>query len=126
VFAVPGSPLDPRARGANELLRQGATLVEDAGDVLRVLDALPGFAEDADPRPALRPAPDPRPTVNTVEYGSEALHLRLEALLSPTPTAINALAREAGAPVQAVMAALTELAVAGRVELAPGNLATRL
>ncbi len=126
VFAVPGSPLDPRARGANELLRQGATLVEDAGDVLRVLDALPGFAEDAAPRLALRPAPDPRPAVNTVEYGSEALHLRLEALLSPTPTAINALAREAGAPVQAVMAALTELAVAGRVELAPGNLAIGL
>src|SRR5665213_2249616 len=50
VFAVPGSPLDPRARGANDLLRQGATLVEEADDVLRVLDTQPGMAA---PEPCL-------------------------------------------------------------------------
>jgi DNA processing protein len=121
VFAVPGAPGDPRARGTNDLIRQGATLVEDATDVLRVLDALPGFAEDD--APARPRAP---PTVNTVDYGPEALHERLQSLLSPTPTPINALARDCGAPMPAVLAALAELALAGRVELAPGNLAIGL
>ena len=45
VFAVPGSPLDPRARGANSLLRQGATLVEEAADVIDVLDAQASLGE---------------------------------------------------------------------------------
>ncbi len=121
VFAVPGSPLDPRARGANDLIRQGATLVEDAADVLRVLEALPGFAEADTPM-----APRPRPTAVTVDNDLGALHERLETLLSPTPTPINVLARESGAPVPEVLAALAELAVAGRVELAPGNLAIAL
>jgi DNA processing protein len=120
VFAVPGSPLDPRSRGANELLRQGAVLVEEADDVLRVLDALPGFAED-EPTPGyqVRDSSD-------AEGDTEPLYALLEQLLSPTPTQINALAREAGAPVSAVLAALTELALAGRVELTPGGLAVRV
>lgn len=123
VFAVPGSPFDPRSRGANELLRQGATLVEEAEDVLRVLNALPGLAEQDEPRPVWAVAAGPG---SEAEPGEEALIEVLDALLSPTPTPINVLAREAGAPVSAVLAALTELALAGRVELAPGNLAIRL
>ena len=126
VFAVPGSPLDPRARGTNDLLRQGATLVESTEDVLRVLAALPGVAEEQsagrtyrEPRVAGRA--DMLPAAD-----GEALHVILDALLSPTPTPINILARDAGAPVAAVLAALTELALAGRVELAPGNMAIKL
>jgi DNA processing protein len=122
VFAVPGSPLDPRSRGTNDLLRQGATLVEEADDVLRVLDALPGFSEDEPARPAfLGTNHGPAAPAET-----EALREMLGALLSPAPTPINTLARETGAPVSAVLAALTELALAGRVELAPGNLAIGL
>jgi DNA processing protein len=126
VFAVPGSPLDPRARGTNDLLRQGATLVEGPDDILRVLSAAPGGAEV---EPAW--APD----VGDAHAGwlsdatpadEDALHATLDGLLSPTPTPINALARDAGAPVSEVLAALTEMALAGRVELAPGNLAVRL
>ena len=45
VFAVPGSPLDPRSRGTNDLIRQGATLVEEAADVIRVLEAQSSVAE---------------------------------------------------------------------------------
>jgi DNA processing protein len=123
VFAVPGSPMDPRARGTNDLLRQGATLVEAADDVLRVLAALPGVSEKEPARPvysAARPA-EVRPAADT-----DALHAILDELLSPTPTPINALARDAGAPVSAVLAALAEMALAGRVELAPGNLAIKL
>lgn len=122
VFAVPGSPLDPRSRGTNDLLRQGATLVEEAADVLRVLDALPGFSEPESPASAFAGRGDGPSGQEDVD----ALRATLESLLSPAPTPINALARETGAPVSAVLAALTEMALAGRVELAPGNLAIGL
>ena len=118
VFAVPGSPLDPRARGPNDLLRNGAVLVEDAQDVLAVLDSLPGFTE---------PAPEAfEPPPNRDEPGETALRADLESLLSPVPTPINVLARETGAPVSRIMAALSELEIAGRAELLPGGLVAAL
>jgi DNA processing protein len=126
VFAVPGSPLDPRSRGTNDLLRQGATLVEGVEDVLRVLVALPGLAEAAPVRP-VSPEARTRPidaTASAPDGG--ALPAILDGLLSFTPTSVNVLARDADAPVSAVLAALTELAIAGRAELAPGNLAVKL
>lgn len=113
VFAVPGSPLDPRARGTNDLLRQGAYLVEEADDVLRVLDTHRGFDE---PGPPLAPDEDPEPL-------NEATAQRLESLLSLTPTRLDDLARDAGASPAAVAAALVELALAGRAELLPGGYA---
>jgi DNA processing protein len=126
VFAVPGSPLDPRARGTNDLIRQGATLVEGVEDVLRVLTALPGVAE-AEPASAVAAEPrGPRVDATVAAADADALPAILDALLSFTPTPVNVLARDAGAPVSAVLAALTELALAGRAELAPGNLAIKL
>jgi DNA processing protein len=117
VFAVPGSPLDPRARGANDLIRQGATLVEDAGDILRVLDGHPGLGEPEVLRYGERlfdPEPDPE---------TDAVRAEVLALLSPTPVPIDELARTVGAPVGLVLAALTELALAGRAEVQAGGLA---
>jgi DNA processing protein len=113
VFAVPGSPRDPRSRGANELLRQGAWLVEEAEDVLRVLDAGAGLREHEPP-----PAPPP-----AAWEAADGLAIRLEALLSATPVSVDALVRDAGASPAAVSAALMELALAGRAELLPGGLA---
>src|SRR5665213_86831 len=115
VFAVPGSPLDPRARGANDLLRQGATLVEEADDVLRVLDTQPGMAA---PEPATYAC---RETPGDVE--TDELRAVLAQLLSPTPISIDELARAAGAPTPSILAALMELSLAGRAELLPGVLA---
>jgi DNA processing protein len=126
VFAVPGFPLDPRARGTNDLIRQGATLVEGAEDVLRVLTALPGVAETETAGPASPQENQPRIEAASWEPGPDDLPAILDALLSFTPTPVNVLARDAGAPVSAVLAALTELALAGRAELAPGNLAIKL
>jgi DNA processing protein len=112
VFAVPGSPRDPRSKGANELLRQGAWLVEEAEDVLRVLDANVGLRE-----------PEP-PTAPPVAWeDADGLATRLEALLSATPVTLDALVRDAAASPAAVSAALMELALAGRAELLPGGLA---
>ncbi len=126
VFAVPGSPLDPRARGTNDLLRQGATLVESADDVLRVLAALPGVAEEQPSGPVYHEEGGASRSHAPSAPVADALHAILDELLSLTPTPINALARDAGAPVSAVLAALAEMALAGRVERAPGNLAIKL
>ena len=117
VFAVPGSPLDPRARGANDLIRQGATLVEETEDVLRVLQGLRGMTEPEPPqwRPeGRRDLPgDPE---------TDAVRGALEGLLSPTPIPIDELARSVSAPTAVVLAALTELTLAGRADLLPGGM----
>jgi len=118
VFAVPGSPLDPRSAGCNDLLRQGATLCAEADDVLRVLDAFRGVAEPDRHRPA---APQ-----STGDPAADALREQVAALLSPTPVARDELVRSTGAPAAEVYAALVELAVAGRAELLSGGLAALL
>jgi DNA processing protein len=116
VLAVPGSPLDPRAKGANDLIRQGAALCEGAEDVLRALAALPSLREDGDPY-------EPFPLRGAdLDAAVDALRGRIEALLSPTPTPRDDLIRITGASAPAVYAALTELALAGRAELLPGGL----
>lgn len=114
VLAVPGSPLDPRARGANDLIRQGATLCEGADDVLRALEGLSGLRE-----------PDRRYDGGGYEPDAR-LREQVAALLSPTPAPIDEIVRAAGAPAALVFAALVELAVAGRCELEPGGLASRI
>jgi DNA processing protein len=112
VFAVPGSPLDPRARGTNDLIRQGATLCEGAEDVLRELEGLK--ARRIQPH---RPAPEPLATDD-----HDGLPERLAALLSPAPTPRDELVRLSGAPAAAVQAALVELELAGRAELRAGGM----
>lgn len=119
VLAVPGSPLDPRAKGANDLIRQGAALCEGAEDVLRALAALPSLREDGDPYEAFPLRGD------DLDAAVDALRGRIEALLSPTPTPRDDLIRITGAPAPAVYAALTELALAGRAELLAGGLVVK-
>ena len=112
VLAVPGSPLDPRARGTNDLIRQGAAVCEGIDDVLRVLEGLGGLREP--PGPGYEPAP--------FDDADPALIARIAGLLSYTPTAIDEIARAAGAGTPVVHAALVELTLAGRAELLPGGL----
>ncbi len=115
VLAVPGSPLDPRARGCNDLIRQGAAICESAEDVLRAIETLRGFSarqtdlfEHAE-----------------ADAASDALREEVAELLSPTPVAIDELARLTRAPSGQVFAALVELSIAGRAELLPGAMAVR-
>lgn len=119
LFAVPGSPLDPRCRGSNDLLRQRqAHLVETADDVLRELPELPGqlgptgFAEPAASWGA--DAPEAWEQLGTVRDS-------LLRLLSHTPTPVDDLVRRCQFSISAVLAVLTELELAGRVESHPGN-----
>ncbi|MEI9889387.1 MAG: DNA-processing protein DprA [Caulobacteraceae bacterium] len=114
VFAVPGSPLDARARGTNDLIRQGAALCEGAEDVIRTLDGIGAGMREPEPsgyRPQAAGEPD------------MALIKRVAELLSPTPTHWDEIARAAGAPGPQVYAALVELSLAGRCELLPGSMA---
>ena len=112
VFAVPGSPLDPRARGTNDLIRQGATLCEGVGDVLGHL-----VATQAPTRWSGIMIPDaPLP-----EDDADALRAQVAQLLSPAPIGRDELVRLTGAPAAAVGGALVELALAGRAELRAGG-----
>ena len=133
VFAVPGSPLDPRSRGANDLLRNGATLTETASDILAQLGPLlqgrPAAWEIVPPQPRLPltpPAP-PRAPVAALPPASApvsedaALALIIEKL-SPTPVAVDELVRQCQLSAAAVATLLLELELAGRVERHPGNL----
>jgi len=112
VLAVPGSPLDPRAKGTNDLIRQGAALCEGADDVLRALEGLRGFREPDRGGYASGPTPDP----------DDALREAVCALLSPTPVSRDELVRATGAPAALVFAALVELSLAGRAELQSGGM----
>ena len=114
VLAVPGSPLDPRAKGTNDLIRQGAALCEGAEDVLRALEGLRGFRE-----------PEPTRFFGPPIDADDALRERLAELLSPTPVSRDELVRAAAAPPPAVFAALMELALAGRAELLPGGMVAK-
>jgi DNA processing protein len=118
VFAVPGSPLDPRAKGPNDLLRQGATICEGAEDVLRALEPMSALSH-----PASRGVEeDARLSDDEIDRARE----KIAALLSPTPTPRDELARAAGFSAAVTHAALVELALAGRVELLPGGLVAGL
>jgi DNA processing protein len=115
VFAVPGSPLDPRAKGTNELIRQGAVLCEGADDVLRVVSALPQMREEGEPFQSAEPDHD------ALDRAASAIRDKVEAMLSPTPVLRDEIVRVVGGPPAGVFAALVELAVAGRAELLPGG-----
>jgi DNA processing protein len=128
VFAVPGSPLDPRCRGANDLLRRGATLTETAEDVLSQLGPLlQGGARP--PPPAAAPVPLEQrwaldaPTSGAGEPVADAdrLDMLLERL-GPTPVAVDELVRQCQLTASAVATLLLELELSGRIERHPGNL----
>ena len=112
VFAVPGSPLDPRTRGTNDLLRQGATLCEGIEDIERAFTTLRTLFEP--------------PTVASFEPANEDVPANLleqiAALLSPVPTPADELARALGIPASQVAAALLELSLTDRAALLPGGM----
>jgi DNA processing protein len=120
VFAVPGSPLDPRAKGPNELIRQGAALCEGVDDVLRVLSDLHHARE-----PQLDLFTPTGGDDAALDAAADRLRERAYALLSPTPTPRDEIVRALGEPPAGVLAALVELSLAGRAELLSGGLVAR-
>ncbi len=144
VFAVPGSPLDPRAEGTNDLIRQGATLCARSEDVIEVLrgmgtrlgqtdlfdrpepddaidplfDELDFFAAPPSPRFEFEPAParpvEP-PVDRTAPLASSDPRALILGLLGPAPVSVNDLARASGLPAHLVQRVLVELDVAGEL-----------
>jgi DNA processing protein len=117
VFAVPGSPLDPRARGCNHLLRQGAVLTETADDVVQALDGM--IKSLATPRKgaeSLAESPAPAPD-SEIAAGRGTI----EELLGFAPVAVDELVRQCHLSPAIVNTVLLELELAGRAERHPGN-----
>ena len=117
IFAVPGSPLDPRAKGANRLIREGATLIESAGDVLSVLGPILGrkFHEP-------ETAPPAAPQIELgLEQEADHVRRRVEEALGAAPVEMDELIRQIGAEPSAVLTVILELELAGRCRRHPGN-----
>ncbi|MBR0696011.1 DNA-processing protein DprA [Bradyrhizobium lablabi] len=113
VFAVPGSPIDPRAAGANDLIKQGATLVTDAADII---DAVQPIME----RPVrFGVREDDEPLDFATDAGDRA---RIVNLLGPSPISMDDLIRMADVSASVVRAVLLELELAGRLERHGGGL----
>ncbi|HRE19943.1 MAG TPA: DNA-processing protein DprA [Rhabdaerophilum sp.] len=140
VFAVPGSPLDPRCEGSNDLLREGATIVTSAEDILNVLAPLAG---EAGRLPMLFREPEPaQPDAFFDELDGDAvardtvteeddppmpsdLAERVLGLLSVDPVEIDLIVRQAGANPREVQAALMEIELGGLLARLPGNRVAR-
>ncbi len=116
VFAVPGSPLDPRCRGTNDLLRQGAILCEGVEDVLRELSQRSPLSE-----PNRGDYGQPPADQAAIDAASDLLREQAYTLISFTPAPCDEIVRLLGAPASHVFAALVELSLAGRVDLLPGG-----
>jgi DNA processing protein len=112
VMAVPGNPMDARAGGCNQLIRDGAVLVRSAADIAEALAEILGAPPAARRPEAVPPAP---PTA------ADPVEARLLALLGPSPVAEDCLIRDLALPAAAVAAALLGLELAGRVLRHPGG-----
>lgn len=126
VFAVPGSPLDPRAQGANNLIRQGAALVEHADDVVDALAGLPH--QPRQPHAPRQPLSEPAESgFRSAGATDQAAHIEddaralLREKLSPAPVAIDEIMRQCGLPPAVVLTILLELELAGIAQRHPGN-----
>ena len=115
IFAVPGSPLDPRARGTNRLIRDGATLTENATDVLTGRRPILGhdFQEPSRDGPSSPEQPN--------EAEADRIRAQVEEALGPAPVEVDELIRLCRAPAGTVAIILLELELAGRIARHPGN-----
>ena len=143
---MPGSPLDPRAEGANDLLRDGARLCARVDDVLNVLDPVRAqdpfamFREDSPDAseplwgelPLLGVDPEAAPRARPAQAFDEARAdpfglseddaiAEVERLLGPSPITLDDLAEVSGLPLRQVRMAVTMLDLAGRIEHSGGD-----
>ncbi|HWH17982.1 MAG TPA: DNA-processing protein DprA [Allosphingosinicella sp.] len=113
VMAVPGSPLDPRAQGCNQLIREGAILIQNADDVLEAIRPM-----------TIRPVRQREQSYAAPAASADASERERQAvldLLSPTPVAADEIVRQSGLAPAAVQTVLLELELAGRLERHAGG-----
>jgi DNA processing protein len=129
VFAVPGHPLDPRAEGTNHLLKDGATLVTEADDVINILASQlatwrpgPNWEQTVrEARMVYAPSP-PLPVVHHVAPPDSADHAAVLGALGPAPVPLDMVVRATGLPARTVQAIILELSLGGRIERHGGQL----
>ena len=119
VFAVPGHPMDGRAGGCNMLIRDGATLIRGAEDIIEAL----GVAPEA---PAYQPVGAPAEPTHLPQSDQAPKISHLLDRLGPSPLAEDQLIRDLGLPAAEVSAALLALELEGRVQRLPGGLLARV
>ena len=119
IFAVPGSPLDPRTKGSNSLIKQGAPLVENAEDILASLDT-PMMRRLLEPAPPDYTAPKFRAGDMTDNIDDNARNRVLSAL-GPTPVLRDEIIRQTGLAAAEVAVILIELALANRISRDAGD-----
>lgn len=116
VFAVPGSPLDPRAEGVNSLLKNGAIVTTSAEDVI---DALAPLDDRAPSFPRAQPLLEPEEAVALPPSDDQRTHIL--SLLGPSPVDIDDLIAHSGLAPAQVHLTILELDLAGRIERHSGN-----
>jgi DNA processing protein len=117
VFAVPGSPIDPRAAGTNDLIKQGATLVTEAADII---NAVAPIME----RPIML---DAREDDEPLDFATDPSdRARIVDLLGPSPISLDDLIRMAELPPAIVRTVLLELELAGKLERHGGGLVSMI
>lgn len=119
IFAVPGSPLDPRAEGTNSLIRDGAHMATRATDIIDVLKDLRtrGLREPI----ARHWTGDAVALPANDESTPQGLQLKIMEILSPVPVSMDELIRAVEAPAGEVLTVILELELAGRIERQAGN-----
>jgi DNA processing protein len=130
LFAVPGSPLDPRCRGSNDLIRQGANLTESAADVLANLPDHPRRAGLSRDPLFLHAASGFAEKPVAFDFNADAAEIaagrrKIPPLIGADPVMVDELARRCQLSSAAVTAVLLELELAGKVETLPGNRVAR-
>lgn len=121
IFAVPGSPLDPRARGSNDLIRQGAHLTESAADIVQNLPEAPRELALFFPRPIPAEAPENGPVTDQTPGDPPADAIQIIEMIGNTAISVDEVLRRCHLSAPELQSVLTELELEGRVELLPGN-----
>ena len=123
ILVVPGHPLDARAAGCNMLIRDGATLVRHAADVIEVLGMVEADQTASPELPLATPRPSEKPKRSLRE--TAALHLQILSRLGPSPLAEDQLIRDLQAAPAAVAPALVDLELDGQIVRQPGGLLSK-
>jgi DNA processing protein len=105
-MAIPGSPLDARSHGCNQLIRDGAVLVQTPDDVIELLSGFQGHPRSTFREPAVALA---------LDFAETTAPAELADLLTTAPGGVDELVRQCGAGTAAVQLALLELELAGRL-----------
>lgn len=111
VMAVPGSPLDPRSHGCNQLIREGATLVQNATEIAELVRPLDSRMQPVKPVPSVAP----------IEEGGDTERQKIAGLMGMTYVSVDELVRQSGSSQSVVQMVLLEIELAGKLERGAGG-----